>query len=243
MARITLLHTSDLHGYLTDKIATQIGELKKKYSPALLLDAGDAVSAGNIGVRISGEKGLRLISNAGYDALAVGNREFHPFKSWMKYKLHDAGFPILCANLGETCPDFVEPYHIFEVGGIRIAVFGLCVPMITGKMWARHISPFIFEDPIKTAENLISGIRNKADGVVALTHIGLTADKELSQQVKGIDLILGGHSHTPLTKPEGIEAPILHVAPHAKEIGCAILEKTDTGIQLASWTKIPLVNE
>lgn len=239
MVLIALLHTGDLHGRLSREAAGRIREMKREAGASLLLDAGDAVSAGNIGVRWRGEEILRRMTDSGYDALAMGNREFHFCLPLLRRKLGEAAFPILCANLRGPRAMPVESHRVFEVGGVRVAVFGLCAPMIRAGDWARRISPFVFDEPIEVAAALVPTLRREADAVVAVTHLGLAADRRLSASVSGIDLILGGHSHTPLDAPEGAPA-ILHTAPFGREIGRAVLEIGGGETRLVSWEKIPL---
>lgn len=240
MARITILHTGDFHGELSAQAAKGIRRLKSDSVPALLLDAGDAVSAGNVGVRWSGEEILRRMNEAGYDALAMGNREFHPWRLLLRKKLANASFPVLCANLREPKSAGVESCRLFEVGGIGVAVFGLCVPMIVPTHWARRISPFVFNDPISSAAALVPKLRAEASVVVALTHIGIDVDRQLAESVPGIDLVLGGHSHVAIRDDQPGRPPILHAASHGREIGKAVLEVRDGRVDLVSWERIPL---
>ncbi len=239
MVRVTLFHTSDLHGKLSPEAAERIRRMKLEASPSLLLDAGDAVSAGNVGVRLKGEETLRRMTAAGYDALALGNREFHPWRALLRRKLGEAGFPILCANIRDPQAP-IEPHRVLDLAGVRIAVFGLCVPMITPAHWARWISPYVFDDPVETAAWLVPSLRQEAEVVVALTHIGLEADRRLAAEIPDLDLILGGHSHTSLGAPEGVHPAILHLAPYGREIGRAVLEIGKGGTRLVSWDRVSL---
>jgi 2',3'-cyclic-nucleotide 2'-phosphodiesterase (5'-nucleotidase family) len=74
--------------------------------------------------------------------------------------------------------------------------------MITEKMLSKKISSYVFDQPLDTAASLVPELKSKADLLVALTHIGLQKDRELAQQVQGVDLIVGGHTHALLDKPE-----------------------------------------
>src|SRR5439155_17835571 len=108
------------------------------------------------------------------------------------------------------------PWVLFERGGLRIAVFGLTVPMFTRKMWSQALCDYLFEDPLNTARDLVPALRQEADVVVALTHIGLKQDEALATTVPGIDLILGGHTHADLPEPARASGvPILHTTAYA----------------------------
>ncbi len=88
-----------------------------------------------------------------------------------------------------------------EVEGLRVGVFGVMVPMVTSAMKTAAASSYLWTQPIEEARKQVAELRNKVDLVIALTHIGHARDRELAEQVPGIDLILGGHSHTVLVEP------------------------------------------
>ncbi len=96
---VTIFHTADLHNRLSSAAARQLTELKRQHSGSLLLDAGDAVAAGNLTYRLMGEPILRQMAEIGYAAMAMGNRESHPFRYGLERKLRDASFPVLAANI------------------------------------------------------------------------------------------------------------------------------------------------
>ena len=204
MPDLTILHTNDFHGKLSDRTAERIAREKSSAEPCLLLDAGDAVSSGNIYYRPGGEPVLARMSELGYDAMAMGNREFHFLGPGLKSKVKLARFPILCANLKSDLDlgPSVVPSISIEIGGMKIGIFGLTVPMITKRMKVSKLSPFWFEDPIKTAMILVPELRSKVDLLIALTHIGLKADMELARSAPGIDIIVGGHTHAAIQGPE-----------------------------------------
>ncbi|MDO8587837.1 MAG: metallophosphatase [Armatimonadota bacterium] len=202
---MTIFHTNDFHNAFDERKAARLKSLKDQTPDSLLLDAGDAIWAGNVYVRPGGEPALRLMSRAGYDAMAMGNREFHFMQSGLRRKIGWAEFPVLCANIRPARPRAripVTPFITKELGGLRIAVLGLTVPMITERMLSRKVSAFVFDDPIAVAAKLVPELRPTHDLVIALTHIGLKEDRRLSVEVPGIDLIIGGHTHALLDSPE-----------------------------------------
>jgi 5'-nucleotidase len=207
MSHFHILHTNDFHNHLSDAQAKVIRTTKDSLENVLLLDAGDAVSAGNIGVRPGGEPILTRMSDVGYDAMTLGNREFHVADSLLRAKIGKARFPILCANLrwredrGEALP--VTPHLITTLpNGLRIGVFGLTVPMVTPRMAARVVSAFLFDDPVTIAAHQLEILHPQADVVIALTHIGIREDERLARSCPQIDLIIGGHSHVVLPEPQ-----------------------------------------
>lgn len=204
MPDLIILHTNDLHGKMTDRAAEKIAREKAAAGRCLLLDGGDAVSSGNVYYRPRGEPILAHMTELGYDAMVMGNREFHFLEAGLKSKVRLARFPILCANLrgkDGKIPPAISPSFTSDFGGLKVAVFGLTVPMITKRMKVSKLSPYWFEDPVETAREIVPRLRAECDILIALSHIGFRADRELAESVPGIDLVVGGHSHTVLTEP------------------------------------------
>ena len=203
MKTLHLLHTNDFHNHLSSLQAETIRQAKASHENVLLLDSGDAISAGNVGVRPGGEPILILMSETGYDAMTLGNREFHIADALLRLKICKASFPILSANIrwrddqGESLP--TVPHFLKTLpNGLRVGVFGLTVPMVTTRMAAWLVSAFVFDDPVSTAQRQIEVLRPQVDALIALTHLGLREDERLAAACPELDLIVGGHSHNVL---------------------------------------------
>lgn len=249
-----LYHTNDFHSRLTPQQAERLHALRQgSGTPALLLDAGDAVGSGNVTFRPGGEAVLDRMADAGYDAMTVGNREFHFTQTGFRCKLSRAVFPILCANIRRAnvrstdampaapCPELPIQQHVFlqPAPDWRVVVFGLTVPMITERMLTRKISPFVFDPPIPTARALIRALREqyRPDLLVALTHLGLQMDRKLAQEAPGIDLIVGGHSHNALEQGERVgDCLIVQAGAHARYLGCVSVNRPVQNGGLAEMT-------
>ncbi|MBP5739062.1 MAG: hypothetical protein J6X38_08300, partial [Abditibacteriota bacterium] len=87
MAQITVFHTSDIHNKLKTADFERVGRVKASVPGALLFDSGDAIWSGNIYWRIGGEPILKDMSAVPYDAMCVGNREYHLLKIGMDSKI------------------------------------------------------------------------------------------------------------------------------------------------------------
>ena len=244
-AILHIFHTNDFHGRLNDTGAARLrGAIDAlDGAPYLLLDAGDAVKAGNIGVHPCGEPILDQMSDLGYHAMTMGNREFHVWEAALATKINRARFPVLCANVwGKKSEDRsqktevvlpVVPHFVHSVGGLTVAVFGLTVPMVTERMRAAAFSQFLFDDAVAAAKRQIVELRYKADILIALTHIGLPQDRKLAEATSGIDLIIGGHSHNVLTAPEVVnEVPIVQTGSHAHYFGHTTLSYSRAGVSV-----------
>lgn len=213
MARVTIFHTSDFHNKLTPEMAQRLQEIKASELGSLMFDCGDAISAGNIFWRPGGEPILDLMNTVPYVAMCIGNREFHFSAAGLRSKTSRAAFPVLSANLRAVkeggLPDQIKPFAKFECDGRRIAVLGLSVPCITERMAVKKVSDYYFVQPVEAARMLVPKLRAECDLLIVLTHIGLKKDIELAEQVQGIDVILGGHTHTDAEERVG-EALIYH---------------------------------
>ena len=202
--RVTILHTNDFHNQLSEDQAQTIRRAKIDRGPdVVLIDSGDAISAGNIGFRTGGEPILTLMSDIGYDAMTMGNREFHVAEAVLRHKIGNAGFPVLCANMRYKGLDGapvralpVEPYRISVLPcGARVGIIGVTVPMVTSRMTARHVSAYLFDDPVDVVKRIAGELRPKVDILIALTHIGIKADESLAESCTELDLIVSGHTH------------------------------------------------
>lgn len=217
---LRILHTADLHGRTSPEWEARIQELKEGFQPDLLLDSGDACKAGNLGVSPS-EPTLQTLSRLNYTAMVLGNRETHLWKSLLAKKIRDACFPVLCTNLEvQSPPSPVKKELILNRKELQIALLGLTVPMVTRKQWVHHLCDLWFEDPVKVAQETVPLLRPKVDLVILLSHLGLQKEQELARVTPGIDLILGGHTHTVTPEPLRVgETYIQHSGYWGRTIG------------------------
>jgi hypothetical protein len=135
------------------------------------------------------------MKHVGFDALTLGNGEFYDGLAVLRRRMDEAPFAILSSNVfvAGTDETLGRPYAIFQAGPARVAMFGLCT--VTGGGKSLRVA-----DATETARRLVPVLRQKADCVVALTHLGFLNDVRLGCAVDGIDAIVGGHSHTALPK-------------------------------------------
>ena len=235
MLTLQLLHTNDFHNHLSTAQAQIIRQAKGELENVLLLDSGDAISAGNVGVRPGGEPILTLMSETGYDAMTLGNREFHVAEALLRLKIGKARFPVLCANMGwredqgASLP--VVPHLVKTLpNGLRVGVFGLTVPMVTLRMTARLVSAFVFDDPVSAARTQIEVLRPQVDALIALTHIGLREDERLAAACPELDLVIGGHSHNVLENLQMVGGvPIAQAGWFGHWLGRTMLEWDNPG--------------
>jgi 5'-nucleotidase len=217
------------------RMATVIKQEKeKRKNPVFILDAGDFLM-GSLFHMISREEAveLRLMKDMGYDALTLGNHEFDLKPRGLTRILNSAatkgGMPAIVfsnaifskeSDRDDTLEEafnkgLVKPYIILERDGIRIGIFGLMGKDAAEK--APFASPVKFRDPIEISKEMVKVLREKekVDMVICLSHSGVSKaksrseDEILAQKVQGIDVIVGGHSHTRLEKPIMINSTLI----------------------------------
>lgn len=195
--QLKIFHTNDMH----NKLSSEFADFSSR--PDLLLDAGDAIGGSNTLFNFK-EPILEKMGKLGYDAMAIGNREFHYIRAIMEKRRKEAGFPLLSASildLKNKSKDIFSPYLIKEIKGVKIAILGLTVQILPpGSLWER-IMKFKFLDPVDAVNKYLAELKAKSDFLIVLSHIGKDRDRELAKEVPHIDIIVGGHSHTPLEQP------------------------------------------
>lgn len=211
VVRLTIVHTNDLHAHLENFAAVaQVAKDQRARNPnTLFLDAGDCITGTPVSTFFQGTPIFEVMNAMGYDAGAIGNHEFD--HGWRK--IHDfvdlAKRPMLCANANDPSgkPFGDAPYKVFDVGGVKVGVIGLITDDVPTITTAKASEGCTFEAPVEAARRLVPEVRKKADMVVLLTHCGVEADAAVAGAVPGIDLIVGGHSHTRLAKAIEVKVP------------------------------------
>lgn len=246
MTELTIVHTNDTHGRMQPPASDRLAELLASLPGAIYLDAGDTVSAGNLGFRPGGEPALTVLTELGCRAMCLGNRETHPRKEIFSRKVDRAGFPLLSANLiaKGNAPSPAVPHVILEVRGVRLGVFGVTVPMFRKKEWSQPLCDYWFDDPLAAARREVEVLRPQVDVLIALTHIGHRQDLALAAALPELDLLIGGHSHTDLDEPVWVgTVPVLQAKSHAFFAGVAQVHVDGGSIRLTTWEKHPLRND
>jgi 2',3'-cyclic-nucleotide 2'-phosphodiesterase (5'-nucleotidase family) len=211
-----IYHTSDLHDHRG--IVPPLKALREE-RPGLLFDCGDSLRGSQTLYR-SSEPILAEIDAAGYDAQAIGNREFHYLFPLLKARAQRMHHPLVCTNLldvkGRSLP-FVRSL-VLDRDGIRIHVLGVLVMQYpTGSGWER-VFGWRFVDPWDAVEPYARAVPD-GEMLVVLSHVGLRLDRTLARRVPRIDLVLGGHSHDTLFEPEfSGDVPIVHAGPYGRYV-------------------------
>jgi 2',3'-cyclic-nucleotide 2'-phosphodiesterase (5'-nucleotidase family) len=211
-AEIRILHVNDFHGFAEPYktfgsnervggiayLAAKVEEVRKE-RPSFLLSAGDMIQGNNWANLFQGESVIELMNEMRFDAMVVGNHEFDFGPEVLKKRVSEANFPVLGANVEGL--KILTPYIIKELRGAKIAIIGLVTEDVPISTHPRNIPGIKFSSPMDTVEKYVKELKNKTHMIVVLSHIGHPVDRILAEKVKGIDVIVGGHSHTKVTKP------------------------------------------
>lgn len=221
---VTILHYNDLHARnlpykITKKdsvkgehqvyvggISNILGYINKnRDSKTLLLNGGDDYQGSPISTITRGFSQVELMNLFNLDAFVVGNHEFDYGQYTLDSALQGANFNYLSANvyLKSVGRNIGKPYIIKDVNGVKTGIIGLTAIDLMTLVVPKNISDVqVLNTDSVVALNIAELKRQNCDLIVLLTHIGVENDKKLAEKFAGdVDVIIGGHSHTPLFKP------------------------------------------
>lgn len=230
--QIVILHTNDTHSTIEPvskyskvkeaagkagcvRRATMVKQLREQNPDILLFDSGDFSQGSTFYTMYKGDVEVGLMNIMGYDAATIGNHEFDFGLDNLARLARQAKFPIVCSNCdftGTPCQDVIKKYCVVVRDGVRIGVFGL-TPKIEGLVMKENIAGVKYIDPIQATKEMVSVLRDKerCDIVVCLSHLGWKLapeyidDQVLISSTTGIDIVLGGHSHTYMKEMEWVD--------------------------------------
>jgi len=230
--KLTILHTNDMHSRIEPfpenggqwaglggmaRRAALIKDIRSKEANVLLLDSGDIFQGTPYFNFFGGELEYKLMSQMQYDASTLGNHDFDNGLEGLQKQLPHATFPFLIANYDFSKTPLAgrfAPYKVFEKQGLRVGVFGIGIEL-SGLVADKNFGQTVYLDPVATARDMVDKLRGpeRCDLVICLSHLGYKYDnaklddRKLAAQVSGIDVILGGHTHTFMDAPEPITSP------------------------------------
>ena len=239
--KLTLLHCNDIHGdFLATRGAFGIykgglsrlsGYVKKVRSEeenVILANAGDMFRGSVIDSEFMGLSTIEMMNALNPDVSIVGNHEIDYGIAHLLFLEKCARFPIINADLYITLNNarMFRPYMNIDIGGMRVMFIGLLTEeVISSTKSERVIGTYIdVEDAAKEVGIIADNYRTKdTDLLVLLTHIGIEKDRELASLLDpdwGVDMIIGGHSHTFMEEPEFINGiPIVQAGTGSGQIG------------------------
>lgn len=212
---LTILHSNDTHDHLeafdsrqgkdvggVARRATLIKRIKADAKNVLVIDAGDVFQGTPIFTFFEGEPDMLTMQQAGYDAIAVGNHDLDNGLANLQKQAKHLAQPLLCATLVDAKgkPIF-QPYRIVERGGLKIALIGIMGKNAYDAIAEKRRAGVFVKDPKQVLTELVPQLRSKVDLVIVASHTGHEEEVALASAVSGIDVIVGGHSHTKVEHP------------------------------------------
>lgn len=223
---LRILHTNDNHSRLdpvefegvfyggVTRRKTLLDQIRSNSAaqdlPVLVLEAGDFFSGTPYFNVQKGKADLYFYNRLGYEALVIGNHDFDGGEAVLKEFVEGANFPVLAANV-EIDPELplaelIKPWQVFERGGEKVGIFGLILEET--KDLSSVSEGVNFLNVTMSARQAIKELQEQGvNKIIALNHLGFEEDKELARNVDGIDMIVGGHSHTPVIPMPGATEP------------------------------------
>jgi len=218
-------------------------EERQKNPDLLYFDSGDFCQGSPYYTLFKGDVEIGLMNQMGIDASTIGNHEFDFGLDNMARLFRMANFPIVCSNYdfsGTVLEGLVKPYTIIKRNGVKIGVFALD-PEMEGLVSAQNYGGVKYLDPATCAnkrEELLKK-QKKCDLVICISHLGwddtpqeeraragrAECDNSAIAKTRGIDLVLGGHSHTYfqelryITDLDGRQVPVDQNGKHAVYVG------------------------
>ncbi|MDB6452352.1 bifunctional metallophosphatase/5'-nucleotidase [Falsirhodobacter sp. 20TX0035] len=262
---LTILHTNDVHDRFEPitatgstcaaeddaagkcfggmaRLVTAVTQAKDRAVNPLLLDAGDWYQGTLFYTQYKHEAAAEFIGKLGYGAMAVGNHEFDDGPAELAALADAVDVPILAANMDATSEpllaDKIAPHAVVEVGGQKVGIIGLTPesnPELSSPGPNVH-----FQAPIAVVQAQIDALTGQGiDKIILLSHSGYLLDQQIADHTSGLDVIVGGHSHTLLsnidpaaagpypTRANGV--PIVTAESYTKYLGELVVTFDDQG--------------
>lgn len=264
--KVTLLHSNDMHGdFLEDKVNEKLtggvsmlsGYLTKcrNEDPNVIYAiAGDMFRGSVIDSEFLGLSTIQIVNLLAPDVVTLGNHETDYGVAHLLFLEKMATFPIINANLYIKQNDtrLFQPCYIMEIDGMKILFIGIITEEVISQTKGENvIGSFIgIQEAAQEIEKICNGYNGlDIDLTVLLTHIGFEEDKKLAQLIDpswGIDIIIGGHSHTFLTEPAIVNGiMIVQAGTGTDQIGRfdLIVDTVNDRIDSYMWTAVPINEE
>lgn len=190
-------------------VANVIHQVKAFDPQTLVLFAGDLLSPSVMSNAFQGAQMVEALNRMGVDYATLGNHEFDFGLAVLKQRIQESDFTWLSANILDSATGKpiagTQPDAVIEVGGVKVGLFGVAYDFSS---ILANASAVTFKDPIVTAKAEVAKLKGEgATFIVALTHEDHAQDCQLSAEVSGIDLIVGGHDHAAMLDTQCGHAP------------------------------------
>ena len=264
--RFTILHSNDMHGDFVAEangangdligglslLSGYINQVRRQEKNVLYVIAGDMLQGSVIDTEYKGISTMSIMNYLAPDVITLGNHEFDYGLPHLLFLEKVANFPIVNANLyiRQHNKRLMRPYHIMRVDDYDILFIGIITEKVIDSIRRdRDIGSFItLEEAADEVGKIINAYKHDdIDLTVLLTHIGFESDCALAELLDpdwGVDMIIGGHSHTMLAQPEVVNGVLIAQA----GVGTSQVGRFDIVVEDASnsivdyrWELIPIV--
>ncbi|MFZ2258754.1 MAG: bifunctional UDP-sugar hydrolase/5'-nucleotidase [Clostridiaceae bacterium] len=256
--KFTILHSNDMHGDFFSEVKDGGGQLigglgllsgylnkvKQEEEHVIYVIAGDMVQGSIIDTEYKGVSTVEIMNFLSPDVVTLGNHELDHGLPHLLFLEKMANFPIVNANLyiKQYGKRLMTPYLITELGGYNILFIGIITESVLDSLAQDElIGTFVsIEDAAIEVGKICNAYkREDIDLTIALTHIGFESDIELARLLKpewGVDLIIGGHSHTILDQPVKVNNILIAQAGMGTDqIGRFDIEVADSDNSIINW--------
>lgn len=230
ITKIVILHTNDVHSRIEPfpmdgsrnqgrggaaRRSKLIQDIRKQEKNVLLFDCGDMFQGTPYFNFYLGELEIKLMNAMKYDAATIGNHDFDGGMDNLAKQIKTAEFSVIQSNyeMKDTAMNgLYNDFKIFQKGKVKVGVFAVGIEL-KGLVPSALYGDTKYYDPIVKSQMYASILKNehKCDYVVCLSHLGYKYGEEkkvsdiiLAKETQGIDLILGGHTHTFLDEPSKV---------------------------------------
>ncbi len=263
LKKLTLLHSNDMHGDFLEEntdarlvggvslLSGYVNKVRNEEKNVIYAIAGDMFRGSIIDSEFKGISTIQIMNMLGPDVVTVGNHEVDYGVAHLLFLEKCADFPIVNANLHIKTNNarLFDPYKIIEIDGMKILFIGIITEVALMQCKSDGlIGSFV---TLRDAAEEVGRICNTYNAIdidftVLLTHIGFEEDKRLAEMLDpswGVDVIIGGHSHTFLTEPAVVNGiPIVQAGTGTDQIGRfdIMINTDDNSIDSYTWRPIPI---
>lgn len=263
LKKLVLLHSNDLHGdFLAERIDNKlvggvsmlsgyINKVRAEEQNVLYCIAGDMFRGSVIDSEYRGVSTIEIMNLLGPDVATIGNHEVDYGLAHLLFIEKCANFPIINANLHIRTNNkrLFQPFYIAHIDGMKILFIGIITEEVLAQTKMDHVIGS-FVDICEAAAEIgrICNTYNPIDidFTIILTHIGFEEDKQLAAMLNpawGVDVIIGGHSHTFLEAPAKVnDILIVQAGTGTDQIGrFDIMVDTDlNAVDTFTWSTVPI---
>ncbi|MBI1257058.1 MAG: multifunctional 2',3'-cyclic-nucleotide 2'-phosphodiesterase/5'-nucleotidase/3'-nucleotidase [Chloroflexi bacterium] len=206
---LTIMHTNDTHSHHDPnnngdggaaREATVVKQIRSEVENSILLNAGDRFTGTLYHQQYRGQDDVQIMNAIGYDAMTLGNHEFDDGDKVLADFVDGVNFPVVTADVdfskSTDLAGKINPYTILTVGDQKIGVIGLVTPDTPFE--SSPGKELIFSDDVVavTQKNVDDLTAQGVNKIILLTHVGFGLDQIIAAATRGVDVIVGGHSHT-----------------------------------------------